>query len=43
MRFWVNDAWITGRRAGDDAILDATTHTICADCTERLRRQGLSA
>jgi len=42
MRFWVGDAWIPGRRAGDNAILDATTHTICEDCAEQLRHSGLS-
>ena len=42
LRFCVNGVWIDGRRAADDAMLDATTHTICEDCLEALRRRGLS-
>jgi hypothetical protein len=38
----VNGSWIPGRRATDEAVLDATTHTICGDCVEQLRRKGLS-
>ena len=42
LRFCVNGAWISGRRAADQAMLDATTHTICEDCVETLRRRGLT-
>jgi hypothetical protein len=42
LRFCVNGTWIHGRRAADEAVLDATTHTICSDCVERLRRDGLT-
>jgi hypothetical protein len=42
LRFCVNGTWIAGRRASDQAMLDATTHTICTDCVDRLRRDGLS-
>jgi hypothetical protein len=30
------------RRRDDDAVLPATTHTICEDCVAKLRRRGLS-
>jgi hypothetical protein len=42
LRFCVNGTWMPGRRASDEAALDATTHTICEDCAEALRRRGLS-
>jgi hypothetical protein len=42
LRFCVNGSWIPGRRATDEAVVDATTHTICSDCVEQLRRNGLS-
>jgi len=42
LRFCVHGTWIPGRRATDEAVLAATTHTICADCVENLRREGLS-
>ena len=42
LRFCVNGNWMPGRRASDEAVLDATTHTICEDCAETLRRRGLS-
>jgi len=42
LRFCVNGEWIPGRRATDEAVVDATTHTICGDCVEQLRRKGLS-
>jgi hypothetical protein len=38
----VNATWIKGRRASDDAVLSAATHTICEDCLETLRHKGLS-
>jgi hypothetical protein len=42
LRFCVNGLWVPGRRADDGAALCATTHTICEDCIEGLRQQGLS-
>lgn len=42
LRFRVNGTWIQGRRAADDAMADATTHTICEDCLESLRQRGMS-
>lgn len=33
--------WIRGRRAEDEAVLPATTHTICEDCLADLQRIGL--
>ena len=42
LRFCVNGTWIPGRRAVDQASLNATTHTICEACVEKLRRDGLS-
>lgn len=42
LRFCVHGSWIVGRRANDEAVLAATTHTICEDCVEALRRNGLS-
>jgi hypothetical protein len=42
LRFCVHGSWIAGRRASDEAVLAATTHTICEDCIETLRRKGLS-
>ena len=42
LRFCVGGSWIAGRRASDEAVLDATTHTICEECVETLRRSGLS-
>jgi hypothetical protein len=42
LRFCVNGTWIHGRRAADDAMGDATTHTICEGCLESLRRRGMS-
>ena len=42
LRFCVNGTWIHGRRAADDAMIDATTHTICEDCIQALRRRGMS-
>jgi hypothetical protein len=42
LRFCVNGTWIDGRRSGDGAITDATTHTICEDCLDSLRRRGMS-
>lgn len=42
LRFRVKGRWIAGRRATDQAMLDATTHTICKDCVDKLRRDGLS-
>lgn len=42
LRFHVNGKWKAGRRADDGAALPATTHTICDECVERLRREGLS-
>jgi hypothetical protein len=42
LRFRVNGTWIHGRRADDEAMVDATTHTICEDCLEALRRRGMS-
>jgi hypothetical protein len=42
LRFSVNGTWIDGRRSGDGAMADATTHTICEECLDALRRRGLS-
>lgn len=42
LRFHVHDEWIDGRRTHDELVLPAATHTICEDCVEQLRRQGLS-
>lgn len=42
LRFCINGTWIAGRRATDEAMINSTTHTICEDCLERLRRKGLS-
>ena len=42
LRFCVNGRWIRGRRAADEAVGDATTHTICEACLETLRRRGMS-
>ena len=42
LRFCVHGSWLSGRRASDEAVLGATTHTICEDCVADLRRQGLS-
>ena len=42
LRFWTGGEWIDGRRSNDDETLPASTHTICDDCVEDLRRKGLS-
>ena len=42
LRFYVHGTWIRGRRATDEAVLAATTHTVCEECVEQLRRSGLS-
>lgn len=42
LRFWAGEQWVDGRRAEDEAILPAATHTICEECIEDLRRKGLS-
>ena len=42
LRFCIDGTWIPGRRADDDVMLAATTHTICEECVEKLRREGLS-
>jgi len=41
-RVFVNDEWIRGRRADDEAVQPAATHTICDECTDRLRQDGVS-
>jgi hypothetical protein len=42
LRFWAGETWVDGKRAEDEAVLPAATHTICDDCIEDLRRKGLS-
>jgi hypothetical protein len=42
LRFCVDGTWLHGGGAGGAAVLDTATHTICEDCLEELRRQGLS-
>jgi hypothetical protein len=42
LRFLIHGQWKDGRRADDEATLPAMTHTICEDCIEQLRREGLS-
>jgi hypothetical protein len=41
-RLFVHGKWIQGRRAEDDVPHASSTHTICEDCVEQLRRSGLS-
>jgi hypothetical protein len=43
-RVSVGGQWIAARREGDAVLAHATstTHTICEDCVEKLRRSGLS-
>jgi hypothetical protein len=42
LRFRVNGTWIDGRRSSDEAMVSATTHTICEDCLESLKQRGMS-
>ena len=42
LRLWANGEWILGRRGTDGAEPAEATHTICDDCDQRVRLDGLS-